>query len=403
MIPKTLLEQVVDSQQERLNQMDPGLLRSIPGKTDFPAHALILTGIRRCGKSTVLQQIRRELDHPSLFLNFEDPRLAGFDAGDFNRLQEITTERNISTLFFDEIQNVPQWEQTIRFRLDEGYRIFITGSNASMLSRELGTKLTGRHISKELFPFSYAEFLAFTRQQAGVQSAEEYLHTGGFPEMIRTRSEEILMNIFNDIVIRDIAMRHHVKNVAVLRQLALWLISNTARPVTGNSLKKIFPVGSSSSIMEYLAYFTDACLFWFLPKFSYSLKVSLVNPRKIYACDTGMAWANSVTFSDDLGRLLETLVFLHLRRQTDKLHYFSERGECDFVAFGSGRKPSLVQTCYRIDADNLDRELNGLHEAMDFFAVSEGTIVTFDQRDQFINGDKTVTVLPFHTWATASE
>jgi len=165
LLSKLIIEQVIDSQKERLNQLETGLLREVSGYPALTSHALIVTGIRRCGKSTLLQQINKIINEPSIYLNFEDPRLAGFDTGDFNRFQEVVTSRKTECLFFNEIQNTEKWENFVRFRLDEGYRIFITGSNASMLSMELGTKLTGRHISKELFPFSFSEYLSFTGQK----------------------------------------------------------------------------------------------------------------------------------------------------------------------------------------------------------------------------------------------
>jgi len=399
MLSKLIIEQVIDSQKERLNQLDTGLKRKVPDFTALTTHALILTGIRRCGKSTLLQQIIKKFTDPTLYLNFEDPRLAGFDTDDFNRLHEITVAKGIFTLFFDEIQNIEKWENFVRFRLDEGYRVFITGSNASMLSMELGTKLTGRHISQELFPFSYNEYLAFTNESADAASADRYRQRGGFPEMLKTGMPEVLMHVFNDIVMRDIALRYNVKNTSTLQQLAVWLISNTGKPITGNSLRKVFSIGSSSSMMEYLSYFSNAYLFFFVPKFSYSHKVQIVNPKKVYAIDNGLIEANSVSFSNDSGRLLENMVYMQLRRQTQEIYYFTGKKECDFVVFKNGKLSGLFQVSWLLNQDSLERELAGLTEAMEFFGVKEGVVITNDQSDSFTNDGKTITVLPFHKWA----
>ncbi len=399
MISKLVLEQVVESQGERLIQMDAGLKRDIPGIMAFTSHAVIVTGIRRCGKSTLLQQIVKETEEKILYLNFEDPRLAGFDLTDFNRLQEIIVSLGVNNLFFDEVQNVMQWENYVRFRLDEGYRIFITGSNASMLSRELGTRLTGRHIPKELFPFSYHEFLSFKGLDANAGSSEKYMKWGGFPEMIKTDRPEVLMHVFNDIVVRDIALRYGIRNTTALQQLAVWLVSGPGKPVSGNSLRKIFDIGSSSSIMEYLSHLSDAYLFFFIPKFSYSHKVQIVNPRKVYVVDNGLITANSISFNDDHGRLLENMVFMHLRRTDNSIFYFSEKKECDFVVFGRGKKPSLFQVCWQLDQDTLPRELNGLEEAMNFFGVKEGVIITHDQSDSFVRAGNTIKAVPFYQWS----
>ncbi|NLB26052.1 MAG: ATP-binding protein [Bacteroidales bacterium] len=399
MLTKNTIERIIVSQSERLTKMGTGLLRNIEVFGGLSSHAFIVTGIRRCGKSTLLQQINNVLTEPSVYINFEDPRLAGFDLSDFNRLHEIAEEKAVTTYFFDEIQLVDKWENFVRFRLDEGYRIFITGSNATMLSKELGTKLTGRHISKELFPFSYNEFLKFTNRQKGEESSQLYLFGGGFPEYLKTSFSEILMQSFNDIIIRDIALRYNIKNITILQQLAVWLVSNSGKLFTGNSLKKLFHIGSSSSIMEYLSFFADAYLFFYVPRFSYSLKVQMVNPRKVYCIDNGFIKTNSVSFSDDYGRLLENMVFLHLRRRSKEIFYFSEKHECDFVVFNKSKPQEIYQVCGELNPDNLDRELNGLKEAADFFNKNQGYIITFNQADEFKIGNKTFTAIPFYEWA----
>jgi len=401
MLSKLVIEQVIGSQHERLERMETGLPRQVMSFGKLSSHALIVSGIRRSGKSTWLQQIRKNTTEPSIFLNFEDPRLAGFDLGDFNRMQEIAEQQSVMTFFFDEIQTVPGWESFVRFRLDEGYRIYITGSNASMLSRELGTKLTGRQITREMFPFSYSEFLAFKGLQPDKTSSDIYLKNGGFPEYVKTGSPEVLMNAFGDIIVRDIAIRHNIKNTTLLKQLGGWLVSATGKPFTANSLRKIFNISSSSTIMEYLSYFVDAYLFWFVPKFSYALKVQMVNPKKVYCIDNGFVEINSVSFSDDTGRIFENMVFLHLRRQTPEIYYFSGKKECDFVVFQNGRFQSLFQVCLQIDQNNMEREFDGLIEAMEFFNVASASIITQDQSDSFLKDGKTISLIPFYIWATA--
>jgi len=267
-----------------------------------------------------------------------------------------------------------------------------------MLSKELGTKLTGRHISKELFPFSYQEYLSFTHQQTGEESSDKYLVSGGFPEFLKTGLPEVLMQTFNDIIIRDIALRYNIKNTTLLQQLAVWLVSNCSKLFTGNSLRKLFHIGSSSSIMEYLSFFADAYLFFFIPRFSYSNKVQIVNPKKIYCIDNGFIKTNSVSFSDDRGRLLENMVFLQLRRETNDIYYFSEHNECDFAVFQQKKLKGLYQVCWQLDQENMEREIAGLTEAMNFFDVNQGHIITFNQTDTFLLDNKTIIVQPFYEW-----
>jgi len=400
MLTKQTIEQVVASQKERLQKMEPGLLRHLQGIENLSSHVLIITGIRRCGKSTLLQQINSAASQSSVYLNFEDPRLAGFDLNDFNRLHELTEKNGILTYYFDEVQLVDKWESFVRFRLDEGYRITITGSNATMMSKELGTKLTGRHISKELFPFSYNEYLAFTRQQQGPVSALGYMDDGGFPGYLKTGHAEVLMQTFNDIIIRDISLRYNIKNTLILQQLAIWLVSNCGKCLSGNRLRKLFDIASSSTIMEYLAYFNDAYLFFYVPRFSYSQKVQMVNPKKLYCIDNGFIKTNSISFSPDRGRLLENMVFLHLRRKNNAIFYFSEKNECDFVVFNGNHPVEIYQVCQELDQENLDREIKGLSEAMDFFNTGAGKIITSYQTDRLETGNKTILVQPFHEWAT---
>lgn len=399
MLTKLVIGQVIESQKERLNSRDTGLPRKFTGIQNLTSHAIIVSGIRRCGKSTLLQQMHEAFGKDSVYLNFEDPRLAGFDLSDFNRLHELSSDKGVKAYFFDEIQNIENWESFVRFRLDEGYRIFITGSNAAMLSKELGPKLTGRHINKELFPFSYNEYLQFTRQEAGVQSSDTYLRSGGFPEYLKTGIPEVLMQAFNDILIRDIAVRYNLKNIHIVQQLALWLVSNIGKPFSGNSLRKIFQISSSSSMMDYLSYFADAYLFFYLPKFSHSRKIQLVNPKKVYCIDNGFIDINSVSFNDDNGRLLENMVFMHLRRQTSEIYYYSGKKECDFVVFENGKLIGLYQVCWQLDQSNMDRELAGMTEAMDYFGLKKAKIITHDQSDTFSIEGKTIQAVPFHDWA----
>jgi predicted AAA+ superfamily ATPase len=397
MIAKESINQTIISQKDNLLLKEKGLKREVlPDLPDLSSYALIISGIRRCGKSTLLFQMLNERYPDALYLNFEDPRLYEFERKDFLKLDEIIQEKGNKVLLFDEIQIIPEWERYVRQKLDENYKVVITGSNASLLSRELGTKLTGRHITKELFPFSYREFNLFHQAEPSAESLYQYLETGGFPEYVKQKADEILNHIFDDILIRDIAVRFGIRDIKVLQRLALYLISNVGKPVTANRLKSLFEVGSTNTITEYFSHLEDSYLFYFIPKFSYSLRKQMINPRKVYAVDTGLVRANSSSFTDDNGRKLENLVFLHLRRKNKEIYYFSEKGECDFVTFNRGNIQDVIQVCYMPDPDNLDRELNGIFEAMDFFNVKEGKIISLDQKDHFGKDGRKVSVIPCH-------
>lgn len=360
----------------------------------YDSFTLIICGIRRCGKSTLLNQALKSKFSRPIFLNFEDPRLAAFELSDFIRFDDLVKEINPDVIAFDEIQNVPQWEKYIRSKQDEGQRIIVTGSNASLLSKEFGTILTGRYLIKELFPFSYEEYLNFNGESAGVYSFSEYLNDGGFPEYLKTHDTEILNRLIDDILLRDITLRFGVRQHQMLRQLALYLVSSIGKCLSLNQLKNLFLVGSVNSISNYIEWLEDSYLIFSIHKFSFSLKKQIYNPRKIYCIDTGLAGANSLSMSKDQGRKLENLVFLHFRRTRKTIFYYSEKNECDFIIVEKGQPIWAVQVCLQLTSDNLDRELKGLEEAMTELNLDSGLIITLDQEDSFEVNGKAVKAIP---------
>jgi predicted AAA+ superfamily ATPase len=397
MLTQENINQVFNSQRENNLSRDTGLKReALETLSDLSAYALIVSGIRRCGKSTLLFQLLKERYPDALYLNFEDPRLYEFERKDFVRLDKVIGDTGSKVLLFDEIQIVPEWERYVRQKLDEGYKLIITGSNASLLSRELGTKLTGRHITKELFPFSYQEFVLYKQLEPSANSLLQYLDIGGFPEYVKQGANEILNHIFDDILIRDIAVRYGIRDVKTLQRLALYLVSNVGKLITSNRLKSMFEVGSANTITEYLSHLQDSYLLHFVPKFSYSVRKQMVNPRKVYAIDTGMISVNSGSFTDDSGRKLENLVYLHLRRRSREIYYFSEKGECDFIVFVNGVAVEAVQVCFDLNPDNLDRELNGVVEALAFLKIKRGKIITVHQTERYEKEGFAIEVIPCH-------
>jgi hypothetical protein len=352
----------------------------------------VITGVRRSGKSTLLNLLMSNYSKVAYF-NFEDPRIIGFQVSDFSKLDEIIPN-DTEAYFFDEIQNVLQWEIYIRQLHDYEKKVFITGSNASLLSKDLGTRLTGRYLATELFPFSYSEFLSFQKIENTEKAVEKYLKVGGFPEFIKTNNVEVLQNLFKDIVFRDIAIRYSIRNTKLLIDVALYLLSNIGKETTFNSLKKIFQVGSANTIMDYLNWFEDAYLLFYLQKFSHSAKSIAINPRKVYAIDNGLINANSLSFSEDKGRILENAVYIHLRNKGIKMYYFRENRECDFVLFKQEKCVKAVQVCHEIHSENQEREVVGLLEAMKFFELNDGFIITFNQKDTIIQDNKIIHLIP---------
>ncbi len=357
------------------------------------SHIEVITGVRRCGKSTLLKQINKKQKKYVAYLNFEDPRIYNFQLQDFEKLDEIIPVTT-KIYFFDEIQNVPSWEVYVRNLHDSGKKVYITGANASLLSKELGTRLTGRYLSHELFPFSYTEFLTFKKKKASASTISEYMLSGGFPEYLKSGNPEILQLLLKDIVLRDIAVRHGIRNSKTLMSITLFLISNIGKPYSYNGLKKHFKVGSAITVSDYLYWLGDAYLFFYLPRFSWSAKSIAKNPRKVYVIDNGLAQANSLSFTDDIGRLLENAVYLHLRRSRKTLYYFREDGECDFVVFDKNKCLAAIQVTQKIHADNKAREINGLLEAMKYFNLKEGFIITQNEKDKLQVDGKMIWLVP---------
>jgi hypothetical protein len=401
MMLKETLRGVVRAQREELALLELGTPREMLGSIDLGLpFATVLSGIRRCGKSTLLRQLMGKTKGPYYF-NFEDPRAAAFELSDFQKLDEVFAEEfgKSDRYFFDEIQNVGKWELFVRAKLDQKKRFFITGSNASMLSKELGTRLTGRHLKRELFPFSYREFLAFTSKKEGVESFRQYLRSGGFPEYVEYGKAEMLHELFNDIIARDVVVRQKLRSAKTITEMALYLISNTGKEFSYNGLRKTFELGSTNSAVDFVSYLEDAYLLFTVPKFDYSLRKQRANPKKVYSVDNGLSTANTASFSADNGRMLENHVFMDLKRRGKDVYYFRENKECDFIVKDKGKAASAIQVCYELDEDNKKRELEGLLEAMDKLGLKEGTILTMDAEDKLTLNGRTVRVTPAWKWS----
>jgi len=393
------LAEIIDLQTTDFVQKPLGvercILSLIPQIDNF---ATIITGIRRCGKSTVLLQLMKKKWQEAIYFNWEDIRLAGFETDDFSRLYNEIVKRKTEVLFFDEIQLISNWEMFVHQLLREGFKVFITGSNASLLSKELGTNLTGRHLSMVLFPFSYAEFCTLKDLTFNLDSFEKYMKTGGIPDYAKTGEKAILQNLINDILIRDIAVRYGLKDIESLKKLTAYLLTNTACLVSANMLTNVIGLKSASSVLEYFSYLKNAYVVDFIPQFSFSAKTQLRNPKKVYALDLGLVNAVAFSFSDNNGRKLENMVFLHLRAKFNEIFYFKDKGECDFIVKEDSGMMTAIQVCYQINDENFDREFNGLLAAMSFFDLPEGVIVTLNQTDEFNKNGKKIRLIPVYEY-----
>ncbi|MFH0922753.1 MAG: ATP-binding protein [Candidatus Micrarchaeota archaeon] len=397
------LKDVALAQKKDLERFDYGIPRNQLESLDAgtPHFARILVGVRRCGKSTLMQQIRRKNGGGNYF-NFEDPRISGFQAEDFQKLlgalQEAYGKSN--AYYFDEIQVIGKWEWFVRQLLDSKKRVTVTGSNASLFGQKTGTKLTGRHLDTEVFPFNYEETLGFSKEPAGSQSYGKYLETGGFPEYLRTGRAEVPQRLFDDILARDIIARKNIRNSAQLRELAIALVSNIGKEFSYHSLKKALEIPAVQTVIDYASFLQDSFLLFAVQKFDYSYKKRLIGPKKIYAVDTGLAKNLSSAFSEDKGRLLENAAYLELRKRhgRDSVFFYKGVKECDFVVREKNALTQAIQVAYSLDSDNKKRELDGLLEALGKFKLNNGLIITHDQEDELTINNKKISVKPAWKW-----
>lgn len=401
MIKKSTLDEVIELQQMLLTKADAGHPRTMLHQIDLKLQnfALIISGIRRCGKSTLLRQLIENTVDSYFFLNFDTAKLYTFELDDFKLLDDLETMKKSKLLFFDEIQVVKGWELYVRQKLDEGFRVVITGSNASLLSKELGTHLTGRHITKELFPFSFSEFYSYMQYKADEETITKYLEMGGFPAFLNSKNIELHSTLLDDIIYRDIAVRYNIRDVHSLKHLVLFLAANIGNLISATKLKHIIGIKSTATLLEYLSFFEHSYLIQLMPKFSFSYKAQLVNPRKLYFIDNGLQLAITSTFNKDNGRKLENMVFWELRRWQKKLFYYNENGfECDFVICQNNQVEQAMQVCYELNAENEKRELMGLSDAMNYFNLQTGIILTYNQKDNIHFNNKSIEVMPVYEY-----
>jgi len=278
-----IIQQVIADQKYLSRQKSRGMIRI----TNFDKHLKskqisVISGIRRSGKSTLLLQMA-DLFHDFHFITFDDERLLNFQVADFNTLLiELNKLIPSQTIVIDEVQNIEGWERFIRRLHDEGYKVFISGSNSKLLSSELATHLTGRYIKTELYPFSFAEYLQLreidfkeksTLNLGKLSSAlDEYLSKGGFPEFLISDDPEFLHRIYEDIIYRDLIVRFGIKNIKGFKNMTQYLFTNFTKETNYNSLAGILGFRSTTSVRDYVSYLCESYMIFELYRYDYSLK-----------------------------------------------------------------------------------------------------------------------------------
>ncbi|MEA3295975.1 MAG: ATP-binding protein [Patescibacteria group bacterium] len=356
-----------------------------------------LTGVRRSGKSTIILQIIEDLiqnkkvnPKNTLYLNFEEPSFGGslelkllikiFDA-----YLEFYNPKGKVYLFLDEVQLVKNWEKFVVSLYDRkaNIKIFVTGSSSKLLQSEISTLLSGRYISKIVYPLSFMEFLDFKKigykpllkTPKLYNQLREYLEFGGFPKIVLEKNKHnkriLLAEYFNSIVERDIILRHQIKNIKDVKEIISFVFAKVSKQTSTYKLEKNFDI-SSQNIRRYFEYFDEAFLLQFVSFFSYSVKKQIYNPQKIFSIDTGLRNAVSFKFSEDIGKLLENTVFMEFLRKKEQAYYWENGTEIDFLIRKGYQVSELFNVCYSLeDKQTLNREIKSLEKGMAEFKKSK--------------------------------
>jgi len=384
-------------------------------------HIKDIIGVRRSGKTTILYQLIRFLVSTTIspkniaFLNFDDTEInaASFDEI-ITTIEKINPE--INYLFLDEIQQKDNWERWIRTLYDQNRftQIFVSGSSASLLSKDIGRVLTGRHVTFHVFPFSFKEYLTFIgwndfskdtllyNKNKILHHLDSYITIGGFPETIGKNDYErkiILTNIYNDILARDISARYNV-SYEITRKISYHLFSNTSKEFSYRSIANAVDVRVETA-ENHLHYLEESFLLLTLPVFSYKTKMQFKQNKKSYCIDTGLRNAVSFTISQDKGRLAENIVFLELLRRKKDVYFWKDKKqhEVDFLIKEGLQPTQLLQVCWKINNEKTkQREVNGLLLAMETFNLKTGLILTEDYEDTETIDTKKILYIPLWKW-----
>ncbi len=394
--------------------------RSVLDNINFKTKEITdIIGPRRCGKSSILKLVIKKLNLKNnyIFMNFEDPFFIE------NKKPLIIEElisvfqqyfnRQLDYLFFDEIQQIDQWEKAIRKLRDLGsYKIFITGSNSGLMESDLSTLLTGRHLSYKIFPLDFKEYLNFKNiritgnkdlilnKQKILKQFDNFMQTGGFPEIVLTENMELARTYFYDILQKDIIRKYDIRQKLILERIALYMISNSSKIISIESLKNAYDI-SYELANSYLEYIKSAFLIFDISQFGYSVKKQQKSMKKYYSIDTGMLNAVSYSFSEDRGRILENMVCLALKNSKKQFYYYKTQNntEIDFVVSENLKITELIQVCWDLsDLKTREREIKSLVYAMKELKLSNSKIITYEQEDEIKIDDKIIHVIPAYKW-----
>lgn len=315
----------------------------------------LLAGVRRSGKTFIMYDLVRK--YPGPYLNFEDERLADFEAGDFEKLLQIAKEENSKALYLDEIQTVTNWKK-FAHRIHRQIKLVVSGSNSSLLTGDYATALTGRTKTLHVYPLSFKEFLHFKDMSSSRESFERYLSLGGFPRVVITEEKELIREYFEAIINRDIIARKAPKYPEALRKIAIYLLSNSGKPFTYRSVGSVVNLKHEMTTREYIGYMKQAFLLDYLIRYDSSLKKQESFEKKAYGVDHSLAYIG-MRFDDDRGRIFENALFSNLRQQ-GSIFFARNGGETDFLITDSLKPKWALNACYELSAGSKEREVSPL-------------------------------------------
>lgn len=378
----------------------------------------IITGPRRAGKSVASFLLLKEKKFA--YLNFDDENLLKVENYDeiIKAIFEVYPESKY--LFFDEIQNLKNWEIFVNKLHRRGYNLIITGSNAKLLSKELATSLTGRYIPIEIFPFSFSEFLdakgwEIEKEKVNVPEIQgkilnyldEYMRNGGFPEVVvkNLEARTYLETLSNSILFKDVVKRYNLRFSQKIYDLNNYLNSNFSSEFSFSKLKNILDFRSTVTLQNYLSYLEESFLVFILNRFSFKVKEQIKTPKKVYIVDNGFCSYMSPGFSMDYGKLMENLVFVEIMRRGYKLNkdvfFYKTRNnkEVDFILKKGINIEKLIQVCYKIeDLKTKERETKALIEASQDLDCDDLLVITWDVEDEKISQGKKIKFIPIWKW-----
>lgn len=380
----------------------------------------VIIGPRRAGKSVFALSLLK--NQPFMYFNFDDEILANTNGIALDELMKELHAVYGSTknIFFDEIQNLPKWELFANRLQREGYNLVLTGSNARLLSKELATSLTGRHIPIEILPFSFKEFLRAKNIQLDpeyssipqkhgelLQTIEKYLLTGGFPEVVISNidAQNYLEILFDSLLFKDVVKRHKVKFSMQISNLGSYLLNNFASLYSLRRLQNTLNFNSVTTTEKYVNYLEEAYLIFSLLRYSPKTAQRIKSPKKIYAVDNGFISAKAIQHSPDKGKLMENLVFIELVKRgikpNSELFYYKTKNdrEVDFVVKSGIKIMELIQVCYEINMPNAEqREIKALLEASAELKAKKLTILTWDEKREIKQHGSTINLIPLAEW-----